>query len=257
METIYEHPHLYALLSEEARAHDLAFYVGLAASRGARDVLEIGVGAGRIAIPLARSGVRVVGVDRAQPMLDELAARLARELTEVAARVRVHAADARELSLGERFDLVVVPFNGLAEILAQGEADAAPFFARVREHLRPGGALAFDVAVPDPRLRGLRSTTPWFRDGATGELTRCEQSLDYDATSHVLTVTTTVRRLTCESPACVFTLTQRQLPEEEVVAMLDANGFDVAWRTAAFSVERDGEARTPSDAVAFVTTARP
>jgi SAM-dependent methyltransferase len=252
--TIYERPELYALLSEEARAHDLAFYAELAASRGARDVLEIGVGAGRVAIPLARAGVHVVGVDRAQPMLDELARRLAREPPEVAARVDARLGDARELALGDRFDLVLVPFNGLAEILAG--AEAAPFFARVREHLRPGGALAFDVAVPDPRLRGLRSTTPWFRDAATGEHTRCEQSFDYDAASRVLTVTTTVRRMAGDAPATVVSLTQRQLPEDEVLAMLDAGGFDVSRRTRAFSLDDGDDARTPSDAVAFVAVSR-
>jgi SAM-dependent methyltransferase len=254
MRTIYEHPHLYALLSEEARAHDLPFYLGLAAARGARDVLEYGVGSGRVAIPLARAGARVVGVDRARPMLVELAVRLAREGSDVAARVSTRCADARDLSLGERFDLVLVPFNGLAEILADG--GAAPFFARVRDHLRPGGALAFDVAVPDPRLwRGVRSTTPWFRDAETGQLSRCHQQLDYDAPSGVLTVRTESRAMDAPSASHVFALKQRQLHEDEVRTLLAIQGFDLAWRTTGFSLV-DESPTLPSDGVAFVAEPR-
>src|SRR5262249_54985555 len=147
----------------------------------------------------------------------------AREPAAVAARLTARCADARDerrarTAPGERFDLVLVPFNGLAELLA--DADAAPFFACVREALRPGGALAFDVLVPDPALRGLRSTTPWFRDAETGELARCQQRFDYDAAARVLTVTTETRAMDADTASRVFVLRQRQLPEDEVLALL-------------------------------------
>jgi len=60
------------------RTDDVAFYVE-AGVRAGGPVLEYGVGNGRIAIPLARRGVEVVGVDLSPPMLRDLRARLARE----------------------------------------------------------------------------------------------------------------------------------------------------------------------------------
>ncbi|MGH7436103.1 MAG: class I SAM-dependent methyltransferase, partial [Polyangiaceae bacterium] len=60
------------------RIDDVAFYVALARrSRG--PVLEYGIGNGRIALPIARHGVEVAGVDRSAPMLADLRERLARE----------------------------------------------------------------------------------------------------------------------------------------------------------------------------------
>ena len=177
-------------------------------------------------------------------------------------RVTVRSGDARRLSLGERFDLVLAPFNGLAEILAHD--DGARFFARVREHLAPGGAFAFDVVLPDPLLPGLRSTTPWLRDPATGEMSRCEQAFDYDATTRVLRVTTEVRRMDREAPSRRFSLEQRQFSQVEVPPLLARHGFAISWRTAAFALPRDGitdafreePAQVWSDAVAYVCTPR-
>src|ERR1700691_2677533 len=70
------------------RIDDVAFYVSLAvASRG--PVLEYGVGNGRIALPIARHGVEVVGVDQSKPMLADLRARLEDEPDEVRRRLRI------------------------------------------------------------------------------------------------------------------------------------------------------------------------
>ena len=256
MDGIYQHPDLYARLCEESRAHDLGFYLGLRRSRAATDVLEIGVGAGRVAIPLARVGARVVGIDRAVPMLEELSRRIADEPAEVRARVSVREGDARELDLAERFDLIIVPFNGAAEMLADGGGDR--FLSLAREHLREGGALAFDVAIPDRRLwKGVRSTTPWFEDGEAGALARCTQRLDYDEQARVLTVTAEERRMDDDAPRRVAVLRQRQLEEDEVREMLARHGLRLVWRTRRFALpgQAEGEGEE-SDAVAFVAEPR-
>src|SRR5690348_5132982 len=56
---------------------DIAFWRRIAAGAGGR-VLELGCGTGRVSIPLARTGVELVGVDRSQPMLDRAVARTSR-----------------------------------------------------------------------------------------------------------------------------------------------------------------------------------
>ncbi|MBM4364353.1 MAG: class I SAM-dependent methyltransferase, partial [Deltaproteobacteria bacterium] len=97
------------------RSADVAYYVALARARGG-PILEYGVGTGRVALPLARAGFDVVGVDRSGPMLARLRERLALEPRDVAARVRVRSGDFRSLSLSRRFPLVIAPFNALLHL---------------------------------------------------------------------------------------------------------------------------------------------
>jgi hypothetical protein len=124
----------------------------------------------------------------------------------------------------------------------------------------------FDVLVPDPALRrGVRSTTPWFRDAATGQVSRCAQSFHYDASACVLRVTTEVHGMDGEGPTRVLTLEQRQLSPEETPRLLAEHGFAVSWRTATFAPPRDSlvdalalePADVRSDAVAYVCAPLP
>ena len=81
------------------RREDVAYYEALVAG-SAGPVLEYGVGNGRIALPLARSGAVVTGVDWSAPMLDDLRTKIAREPAEVQRRLRLVEGDMREVRLG-------------------------------------------------------------------------------------------------------------------------------------------------------------
>ena len=100
----FEDPAYYAK-TYATRTEDVAFYVKLAehVAAGGGSILEYGIGAGRIAIPMARAGAAVTGVDWSEPMLSDLEARLAREEPDVRARVRAVHGDMREVKLKKRF----------------------------------------------------------------------------------------------------------------------------------------------------------
>jgi SAM-dependent methyltransferase len=121
---------------------DIPFYVGLALDSGG-PVLEVGVGSGRIAVPTALAGVHVVGVDSSPVMLE-----LARERAGPhGVALELVCADMRRLpDLGE-FALVTVPFRALLHLRSDGERLAV--LRSLRDRLRPGGTLAFDVFHPD------------------------------------------------------------------------------------------------------------
>ncbi len=74
--------------------------------RGAAEVLYIGVGTGRLAVPLSRAGVRLIGVDAHPGMLAHLRSRLP-EVELIQARVE-------DLDLGRQFDFVMAPSHLLA-----------------------------------------------------------------------------------------------------------------------------------------------
>ena len=118
---------LYAQLPD---ATDLWPWLELA--EGAKPpVLYLGIGSGRLAVPLSAAGIEMVGVDSHPGMLDRLRRRLAQtEL--IQSRIE-------DLELGRRFDLVIAPSN----ILYLVER-----LRRAADHVTDDGALAFELANP-------------------------------------------------------------------------------------------------------------
>jgi len=232
---LYEAPMVYDILFDD-RVDDVRFYAGLA--RGHARVLEYGAGTGRITVPMARAGASVVAVERAATMRHGLRARLAVESAEVAARVTAVAADATALSLGERFTLVLFPFNSLAHL--HGADEQSAFFARVREHLAPGGLFAFDVWIPEPRLlRGDVLESGRFPDPRTREPVTLREEFSYDALSQVLTTQLTLTPALDPSAAERWSISQRQFFPEETRALLAAHGLDLRWRTTRWRLPHD------------------
>jgi SAM-dependent methyltransferase len=121
---------------------DIGFYVDLALASGG-PVLEIGVGSGRVAVPTALAGVRVVGVDTSPVMLD-----LARERAAPhGVALELVEADMRDLPDLGTFALVTVPFRAFLHLRDDDERLAV--LRALHDRLRPGGTLAFDVFHPD------------------------------------------------------------------------------------------------------------
>src|SRR5919202_2531049 len=123
---------------------DVPFYVEEARRARPGPVVELGVGTGRIAIPVAAAGVRVIGVDSSRGMLDVCA--------EEAERAGVHElldlreGDLRAPPVSERVPLVLCPFRAYLHLRDDGERVDALLAAR--ELLVPGGRLVFDVFEP-------------------------------------------------------------------------------------------------------------
>ncbi len=226
MDSLYEHAAFYGLL-HDGRTSDLPFY--LETTEGRARVLEYGVGRGRVALPMARRGQHVLGVDDSAPMLAGLEERLQQEAPPVRERVRTRCGDARTLELGERFDAVTCPFNGITHHLELEQL--AAFLASVRLHLEPDGVFVFDVAVPNPLLlAGTTSDVPWFRDPVDGVVCRATEHIEYDPLRQVLTVTTEKRPMEGDGEPVRMVLRMRQLFPEETLLLLRHHGWQVVDR---------------------------
>ena len=221
----YEDPDYYDR-TYARRREDLAFYVELAKKTGG-PILEYGCGSGRITLPMAEVGASVLGVDQSAPMLARLKQRLAEAPAEVRGRVRVRAGDMRKLRVKERFALITCPFNTFLHLYDREDVEA--FLARVREHLAPGGVLAFDVSVPDPQElarkpeRGYR-IRPFVYPGV-GRV-RYQERFDYDGMRQLLFVS-------CEfepesgAERFMLPLAHRQFYPRELEALFHYNGFAI------------------------------
>jgi SAM-dependent methyltransferase len=120
---------------------DVEFYVG-EATRSGGPVLELGVGTGRIAVPIALAGMRVVGVDSSEGMLE-----VARERAELAGvELDLRYGDLRQPPVEATFPLVIVPFRTMLHM--QTDADRRAALRAVRERLVAGGRFVFDVFTP-------------------------------------------------------------------------------------------------------------
>jgi SAM-dependent methyltransferase len=122
---------------------DISFYVDEALEAGG-PVVELGVGTGRIAIPVAAAGVHVIGVDSSAEMLAVCASAAAD--AGVSDRLNLRAGDLRRPPVEERTRLVTCPFRAYLHLRSDEERLEA--LAAARELLVPGGRLVFDVFAP-------------------------------------------------------------------------------------------------------------
>jgi SAM-dependent methyltransferase len=107
-------------------------------------VLELGVGTARIAVPIAAAGVRVVGVDLSEGMLEVARERAALGGVELDLR----QGDMREPPVEGTFPLVICPFRSLLHM--ETDDDRRRALRVVAGLLAPGGRFVFDVFTPGP-----------------------------------------------------------------------------------------------------------
>ena len=140
------------------------FLAGLA---GGGRVLELAIGTGRVALPLASRGIAVEGVDASQAMVDRLQAKPG------GSAIPVTIGDMAQVPVRGPFRLVYLVFNALFGLLDQGRQ--AGCFAGVARVLEPGGVFVIECFVPDLTRfdRGQRTETlAVTEDSATLRLSR-------------------------------------------------------------------------------------
>jgi SAM-dependent methyltransferase len=137
---------------------DVAFYIGLAGNAEG-PVVELAIGNGRVAIPVAQAtGQRVIGIDSSPAMLEQARTRAA----EAGVALDLREGDMRDLALDEPAALIYCPFRALLHLPTW--ADRRRTFERVAASLRPGGrfawnAFAFDHGIA-ARLDGEHQDHP-------------------------------------------------------------------------------------------------
>jgi SAM-dependent methyltransferase len=145
-----------AEMFEAARVEPVVdFLVELATDGSA---LELGIGTGRIALPLAQRGIRVHGIDLSEAMVAKLQAKPGAE------QIGVTIGDFAGTVEG-RFAVAYLVFNTIMNLTTQQEQVAC--FQNVAEHLKPGGCFVVEVGVPDLQRLPAGETVRPFTVSAT------------------------------------------------------------------------------------------
>jgi SAM-dependent methyltransferase len=176
---------------------DVELYRALARRTGG-PILELAVGSGRIAVPLAADGHRVVGVDIDPAMLARGRARAAAEGPEIAARIEAVEGDMADAGRDPRlaaagpFQLAILALNSILILTSADRQRAA--FASMSRLLAPGGVAVVDVWLPVPTDLAAfdgRLSLDWLRiDPASGAQVTKASAAWFDPTRRLVTLTT-------------------------------------------------------------------
>ena len=131
--------------------------------------LELGIGTGRVALPLVARGVEVHGIDASPKMVERLRAKPG------GAQIPVTFGDFADVAVVGDFDLVFIVFNTFFALLTQ--AEQVRCFRNVAAHLKLGGVFVIEAFVPDMRR--------FDRSGTTNQPTRItEDTVELDVSQH-------------------------------------------------------------------------
>ena len=186
---------------------DVPFYVEEAQASGG-PVVELAVGTGRIAIPLASAGVHVIGVDASEGMLEVCR----EEAAQAGVSLDLRLGDLRDPPVDEQVPLVLIPFRSLLHM--KTDEDRRRALRAVRRLLAPRGRFIFDVF--EPSQEDIDETHGRWLEREPGIFERA----DWDAPTRTLTLSvydaesSSTMRLAWLSPA-------------EWHALLTTEGFEV------------------------------
>jgi len=188
---------------------DIDFYVD-EAKRSGGPVIELGVGTGRIAIPIAKARVDIIGVDSSEGML--AVARAAAAAEGVADRLDLRAGDLRDPPVEGPVPLVICPFRAFLHL--QTDAERIDALSTIHSLLHPGARFIFDVFTP--AQDDIEETHGRWIEREPGIFERA----DWDTGSRTLT-------LSVKGPGGQTTMLLAWLAVVEWRMLLQKSGFEV------------------------------
>jgi SAM-dependent methyltransferase len=132
----------------------------LAELAGSGRALELGIGTGRIALPLAQRGVPVHGIELSKAMAAKLRAKPGGE------DIGVTIGDFSTTSVDGKFSVAYLVFNTIMNLTTQAAQVAC--FRNVAAHLEPGGCFVIEVGVPELQRLPPGETIQAFHVSETG-----------------------------------------------------------------------------------------
>jgi SAM-dependent methyltransferase len=204
---------------------DVPFWRNLALHAGG-PVLELGCGTGRIALPLGKAGVPLVGIDRSEAMLARARQRVRRARLE--SRVRLVRGDIRHLPFKSPFAFVLAPYGILQSLLR--DRDLTATLGAVHAALEPGGSFGLELVADLPSWDEYRkrvSLRGWRRAPGSAHVTLVETVRQDRARKLTIFDQEFTERLGRKRRTHRFSLTFRTLTVPQMTRRLERAGFEV------------------------------
>lgn len=180
--------------------------------------LDLACGTGRLTIPLAQKGLKVVGLDATENMLT-LARSKSKELS-----IQWIQGDMRDFHLSKTFDLIVMAGNAFQALVS--EEDQKRALGCIRKHLKPSGLFAFNTR--NPQESDFKTTSEFevwhsFQDDQ-GEIVDVYGKQEADSSRQIVTYVT---KRVWEDRETITSLQLRFTSYQQLKKLLDQTGFEV------------------------------
>ena len=162
--SLFQNPLLYDS-QYQTLTKDIRFYTKLAKQTGG-PVLELGIGTGRIAYSILKTGIPLTGID----VSDEMLTTAKEYLKPFSTLCKIQKAGFDNFQFEECFKLIFSGFNSLHHL--KDNHDFQKLLLRVRDHLKPEGLFAFDIINPHPSFL-KNQMEPVLRERFFDEQTSC------------------------------------------------------------------------------------
>ena len=213
---------------------DLAYIVETASSTDG-PVIELACGTGRLAIPMASRGYRVIGVDIHEGMLALARYKAEQEKLDIA----FYRQDCTKLDLDLKAPLIYMTGNSFQHFLMNDSQDA--MFESVKRHLQPHGHFIFDTR--NPILGELAEVYEHTMQKKDGSAVRMEMEKEvYDPVTQILHCTTVIETVEKGEVARVekSSISLRYTYPQELLRLIEEHDFELVslfgdWKKAAFS----------------------
>lgn len=138
---------------------DIPFLLEEARKTGS-PVLELACGTGRVALPLAREGFEVWGIDNSTEMLKLFEKKLAKSDTDIKERIHISNQDMQDFRFEHRFKLIIIPFNSFLLLTDRKDFDIC--LRNCLRHLEDDGRFIVDIFSPNFELCAVKEPKMQF-----------------------------------------------------------------------------------------------
>ncbi len=221
-------PALYDFEYPACSGPELDFWDGILQRYGG-PALELAVGTGRVALPLASMGHTVWGIDISEPMLDRARRKTSNLPRAVRSRLHFERQDFRNFELERRFKVIYAPFNSFLLLLRAD--DVAGCMRSVADQLSDGGVFVIDAFLmsDDDREPDNETITYLEREPESGATVVRRREYSYDAAKRQARSRLTFSLTVNDDESCElrFEYTLQLYKRPEILGRILDAGFDI------------------------------